>query len=121
MGGMWGFKPKDDRALAKRIFQLVIDPNLASYYYNPNSNNIKNYKTGDQDFLANHVYSLIARRAVIHDSYACMFHRYSSAWPTQRQGNCYVGSSWFCNATLSNYYECPVECRPKDNPDWIYC
>ena len=113
MGGMWGLKLKDDRILAKKIFQEITNSKLSQYY--------KNYKTADQDFLADYVYKEIAHKSVIHDSYNCMFYRYSSAWPTIRKGNCYVGSSWFCNETLSNYYKCPEECRPKEHPEWIYC
>jgi len=117
MGGMWGFKPKDDRNLAKKIFKLTIDPVL-SRYYNPKT---KNYKTGDQDFLSDYVYSLIAHRSITHDSYRCIFHRYSTAWPTQRRGNCFVGSPWFCDENLSNFYKCLVECRQEQHLDWSFC
>lgn len=117
MAGMWGFRVRDDRTLAKKISNLVIDSNL-SRYYNPDR---RNYKRGDQDFLADQVYDLIRRRALIHDSYGCMSHQYSTHWPTKRQGNCYVGSSWFCDRNSSDFFLCPHQCRPPDHLDWIHC
>ena len=45
------------------------------------------YKGGDQDFLALHVWPLIADDDLIaHDSYLCEMYPGTKSWPTQRRG-----------------------------------
>ena len=77
-------------------------------------------KEGDQDFLGQHVYKLIANKSTIHDSYHC--HRYndSQPFPTQRTIQDHVGSHSYDKLKL-NVAKCPIECRPPKHKDWEYC
>lgn len=115
MGGMWGMKSSRDRSLSKKIFALTIDNRLFAKY-NPNR---KHLKGRDQDFLAQNVKHLINDISIVHDSFSCLDS--TNAWPTRRQGNCFVGSPHTCEVNVSNFYTCPLRCRPKEHVDWIYC
>jgi hypothetical protein len=113
---MWGFNSAIDRPLANKIFNRVLDKNLAeSYVINSESR-----KGEDQMFLSEHVFEDIASKSAVHDSYLCQRYR-SSPWPTRRTGNCFVGNPYPCNETASDFNECPVKCRPKEHQDWKYC
>lgn len=115
---MWGMRVNMDRKLAQHIFLLSANQKI-SLKYNPFLNSTKG---GDQDFLAGEVINLVEDKALVHDSFDCKNHRHSSAWPTQRIGNCFVGSPSPCNQSLFNFYECPMECRPKQHhQDWKFC
>ena len=69
-------------------------------------------------FLASKVYRLIISEALVHDAYNCRFFG-ASPWPTKRQGDCFVGG-FECNSS-NKFYECPMDCRPPEHPDWISC
>ncbi len=46
----------------------------------------------------------------------------SAPWPTPREPlvpNNFVGANVSKNRTM--WVECPVECRPKEHEEWIYC
>ena len=80
----------------------------------------------DQDILNRRVWPHIRDVAAIFDSYNCRnVKKYGHArpWPTRRQGYRYVGYGPTKEGpmkTLSRK-ECPVECRPQDHQDWLYC
>lgn len=43
-------------------------------------------------------------------------------WPTQRLGDCFVGSIYDCNKDAINEFPmCPDACRPKDHQNWTSC
>ena len=104
---MWGFKSYQNRDLAEKIYNSII-----------NSNDYKrsDAKGYDQVFLRDKVYPLIRKKSVIHDSYLCNNYKDSEGFPSQRKGNCFVGQVGECNKT-GTYYECPIECRPKLHHD----
>ena len=72
-------------------------------------------------FLFRFVWPLAKSDAVSHDSYNCTLFPNTQPFPTERirQPNNFVGSIVISNNTL--WVECPIECRPKDHPDWIHC
>jgi hypothetical protein len=117
--GMWGFRNAQDRPLAKKIFDLVVHKELAKRYNNKSASP----KYNDQAFLAHHVFGLVKNKAVVHDSYLCERFAGSSAWPTKRVANCFVGMQQACNVTanVSNFFVCPKKCRPVDHKDWTFC
>ncbi len=114
--GMWGFNSALGRSLANEIFKRILDSKTASKF---NSNN-ESPKGHDQFFLSDYVYPLIHKKSIIHDSYLCKGFG-GGPWPTKRIGNCFVGSPASCNITGTDFYDCPVECRPKMHPDWKKC
>jgi len=77
-----------DRALAKYIFNLITNQNVASYY-NSLGNNPKGF---DQHFLARFVSPYSFRNSTSHDSFFCKKYN-SSPWPSQRASllNCFAG------------------------------
>ena len=85
LGGMWGFYNSRDRHLADAIYQKILDKKI-------NAELAKEQKDRDQKFLKKYVYKLLKKSAIINDSYSCRRFNYSVAFPTQRQGNCYIGS-----------------------------
>lgn len=62
-----------------------------------------------------------------HDSFCCPAYRPNRPFPTQRDGNKYVGMAVGkgCGADMvfkEKLPECPERCRPKNHSaDWIYC
>jgi hypothetical protein len=113
---MWGFNNALDRNLASKLFRKIMDPKIASKF----NANLSSPKRQDQFFLSEYVYERIRSKSIVHDSYSCHILG-GSPWPTQRVGNCFVGSPAGCNATTTDFYDCPIECRPKSHPDWKKC
>ena len=83
--------------------------------FNPNS---VSQREGDQDFLGQHLYKLIANNSTIHDSYHCGRFNDSQPFPTQRTIQDHVGS--YAHLKM-NILKCPIECRPQNHKDWEYC
>ena len=110
---MWGLKVSQDRILAKNIVDLMLDKQISANYTFAKYGN-------DQFFLAHHVYKLIVKNSVIHDAYCCT-KLDGTPWPTRRVGNCFVGSTSWCDEYLGSVVECPYECRPKEHKDWSQC
>ena len=98
---MWGFFNAKNRDLSNKIFNLILNKQLALKY---NLNSKKGY---DQYFLADHVYPLVKQVAVIHDSYCCLTYRDSQPFPTKRIGNCFIGAVGSCNES-GTFYTCPI-------------
>jgi len=76
----------------------------------------------DQVLLRNLIYNDLKDYSLQHDSYLCKRFPLSVPYPTRREGGFFLG------APVSRYdlgssmeFECPVECRPKDHQDWLYC
>ena len=115
---MWGFKNSLDRNLSNHLLKFILSKHLSFSY---NIRNI-NKKGGDQEFLSRYVYPLIKSRSLIHDSFKCEKYEFSQPWPTKRLSDCYVGSPSNCNeSNKKSFYECPLNCRPKDHKNWTYC
>jgi hypothetical protein len=117
LGGMWGFQNKNDRSLANKIFELIVDPNITKHY----NSNLKSPKQGDQRFLTDHVYKLVLKSYVSHDSYFCNGYEKGKAFPDKRLGNCFVGNPFSCDPLKGIFHKCPKECRPPDHLDWEFC
>ena len=120
MGGMWGFSSARERSLANQIAKLMLHPVISKDY---NSQNRPNLKMLDQTFLTIHVYQLIYNKSMVHDSFLCkkFGNENNKPFPSKRIGNCFVGGfTEFCNPN-DTYYDCPVECRPKEHIDWKTC
>ncbi len=117
LGGMWGFQNKYDRNLANKIFGLIINSNIAKHY----NSNLKSPKEKDQNFLSDHVYKLLLKSYVTHDSYSCNRFEKGKAFPDKRLGDCYVGNPFSCDPLKEVFHKCPKECRPPDHLDWENC
>jgi hypothetical protein len=112
MAGMWGLKVSSDKNISNEIFKRII--NSKKY----NSNKIKD---NDQLFLKDEVYNLIKNNSVIHDSYTCKIYKDSKPFPTKRDGLSFIGSNNFSLLHTHVNEHCPIECRPINHSDWIYC
>jgi hypothetical protein len=95
---------------------MIKDEKLAKEF-----NPVRESRKGmDQHFLYS-VYLKIKANSLIHDSHLCLTFRDSVPWPTQRKGNCFVGSAELCSESEKFKFECNVKCRPKDHQDWTAC
>jgi hypothetical protein len=80
----------------------------------------------DMVYLRSLVWPIIRDRSNIYDSYHCKNTEelgVSQPWPTQRQGQLYVGAGptkYNVTVRLANH-TCPRNCRPKDHKDWQFC
>ena len=113
LAGMWGAHTSLDRKLSRKIFNYVLN------YYDPATQTLKQY---DKIFLSDYVYRLIKRNSTIHDSYTCKRFRDSKPFPTERKVKDHIGSVFSPEITTTFFNEmCPIECRPKNHLNWIYC
>jgi hypothetical protein len=118
LGGMWGFRPSLNRNLSRLLHYKIYNRTL-----------IKTFSgIYDQRFLRIHVWPVAKLSAVAHDSFHCRkrFGHISRPFPTQRpsayEPNCIVGCSRTCSGHEKlPFKECPIECRPKELPEWLYC
>ena len=128
IGGTWGFASVRNRSLATQIYSLMVNPIEASAF----NEKMENEKNCDQTFLRDKIWPLVKANATIHDSYLCKRFPSSKPYPTRRTiPSCYVGNFEWCddevtvrhflNHSLYDNFICPVECRPKDHKDWLYC
>ncbi|CAF4977274.1 unnamed protein product [Rotaria sp. Silwood1] len=118
LGGMWGFRPSLNRNLSRLIHDKIHNQDL-----------IRNY-TGraDQGFLAAHIWPFAKASAIAHDSFSCAhgFGHPAQPFPTQRplanETNCFVGCVRpCCGHGRMPFGQCPIQCRPNEHPEWIYC
>ena len=115
LAGMWGLNKKIDEIQAKEMIKLILDKNEA-IKYNKNSQ-----KGLDQSFLTDKVYHLLKNKSIIHDSFLCKKYKDSEPFPSQRIDGLFVGANYKYGKLEGSKYECPIECRPKNNLNWIYC
>ena len=106
---MWGLKVSFDKKLSNEIFNRIIN----SHAYDSNSK-----KGNDQFFLRDKVYYMLKNISIIHDSYTCERYPPSEPFPTKRDGFSFVGFTDVYR-TVNEY--CPIECRPINHSDWMYC
>ncbi len=87
---MWGFYNSRDRLIASKIFDSVLNVDIAKKY---SSKRTKNRKGADQEFLTKYVHPHLKGNAIVHDSFLCQsYGGDGKAFPTQRIGDCFVGS-----------------------------
>ncbi len=117
LGGLWGAALKRARYELFNIFEPMLIPSIAQIYI----------KNGDQQFLTDYVWNFVKNNASIFDSYSCQELNGRPFLSQRPAGNCYLGCVRPCcsnvikndlNVTLK---PCPIECRPKEHLDWIYC
>ncbi|CAF0967925.1 unnamed protein product [Adineta steineri] len=120
LAGLWGFRPALNRTSSRQFLQKILNRTLITMYK----------KDGDQDFLRAHVWPHIQDNFIAHDSYTCntSYGKNSQPWPSQRPtlnstfNNCFVGCVRSCCVPYPwTLKECPLECRPKNHPDWLWC
>lgn len=121
LGGMWGFHSSKDRKFADQFYiDITTKINKAT-----NNDLIRNEIDKDQRFLSKYIYPKLKKISLIHDSYFCQVHKDSVAFPTQREGDCFVGAPYTslnqCVFKRSDLFKCPVDCRPIEHKDWINC
>lgn len=118
LGGMWAFRPPLNPKISRMFYDKIHNKALIKKY------DAKN----DQTFLANEIWPHVKSDAIAHDSFLCKtsYGHKSVPFPTQRQftndSDCFIGCVRpCCRNGVKPFGECPIECRPKDHQDWIYC
>ncbi len=123
LGGMWGAKADRLRPQFVEAFRRLHRSGVLR--------RVRRRKGTDQEALARFFWPWARGAAMAHDSYFCSADRgrfSSSRWapfPTRRgagPGN-FVGGVTRNRAELrlDAKWECPLECRPKDHPEWKHC
>jgi hypothetical protein len=112
LGGMWGLKVAKNKELSNKIFKKIIDSKIYSSIKEISKRN------NDQLFLRDKIYHLLRNVSIIHDSYHCKLYKDSEPFPTKRDGFSFVGFTDVYR-TVNEY--CPIECRPINHSDWMYC
>jgi hypothetical protein len=117
LGGLWGAALRRARYELFTIFEPMLIPSIAQIYR----------KGRDQLFLRDYVWNFVKNNASIFDSYSCQ-KLHGRPFLSQRPtGNCYLGCVRpCCNSVIKSDFNvtlkpCPIECRPKEHLDWIYC
>ena len=118
LGGMWGFRPSHNPNVSRILHEKIHNKNLIKRYGG----------IADQNFLTTHVWPIAKSSLIVHDSFLCQngFGFKTEPFPTQRpsanETNCFVGCVRpCCGRGKWPFKPCPIQCRPKDHPDWIYC
>jgi hypothetical protein len=120
MGGMWAFRVEYDRKFSRTFRSKLFDRSLITQYS----------LNKDQQFLADHLWPYAKDKAMVHASYWCTipdWNQHHRPFPTQRPipnvtYYCFIGCPKPC--CVDWYFDkdpCPVNCRPKEHQDWIYC
>jgi hypothetical protein len=117
LGGLWTSALYRNRLLFLRLFSILLDQNKVQRYSLSN----------DQTLLNELIWPKIKKQTLAFDSYTCeQFHEGDQRpFPVQRLSRtCHLGCVRPCCQNSSKIIftnPCPVKCRPKDHPDWIYC
>merc|ERR1711924_214913 len=117
MGGLWG--AKNPIAFASVWREIIFNSTRNSDWGN------------DQQLLRKHLfYSQYQDRILIHDSYTCGQFVDAATWrpwPTKRSSEGatmwerFVGAGAKHAIHFKRVRTCPVECRPTEHKDWIFC
>jgi hypothetical protein len=132
LGGLWGIA-LNRLSINDRL--TIANALLPSDNENDINKFLKTYsRTGDQLFLAHHIWPLARPNSLTHDSFTCFWSRFiyrtdTRPFPSKRQHpSCFVGcpkpcctSEHITNKDLSLYKQCPSTCRPNEHKDWLYC
>ena len=114
LAGMWCY-----RNLNRKKSQSLLRTILRRSARRNNTHEAETFD--DQKVLANYIWPKLKNDVIQHDSYTCKRYPGSIPFPTQRYKNEFVGCiSHACSNGIKDE-KCPVECRPKDHQDWIYC
>ena len=108
MGGMWCFRPSASGTLGASLLDKILSesdkPNLST--------------RADQLLIERFIWPQLQSRTLQHDSYFCHLYEDAKPFPTQRR-EYYVGCVRDCWVYKKEV--CPVQCRPADHQDWLYC
>ena len=118
LGGLFGVRQDTPARKKARLEDFKVIINHYGHSWN---------KGADQVALARVVAPRAAKDSLIHDSYLCKSDLIKGSmpapWPTRRKH--------FEDPTVPNFVgntgdfsialECPVECRPREHPDWNTC
>lgn len=118
LGGLWGFRPSRDPNISRVIHAKLHNKDLVRHYGG----------ILDQKFLSVHVWPLSKSNVIAHDSFLC-HHGYGNKpepFPSQRtsanETDCFIGCVRpCCGRGKLPFGPCPLQCRPKDHPEWVYC
>ncbi|XP_065556178.1 uncharacterized protein LOC136024688 [Artemia franciscana] len=78
-------------------------------------------KNTDQKLLAEIFWNHVSKNSTVHDAYFCesfkVCQREIRPFPTKRKSLTFVGNTQNNRVNKA----CPVECRPKNHKDWLFC
>ena len=116
LAGMWGFRPARNRTLSHIILSKLQNATLMKEYVGK----------GDQPFLLRELWPLVENDSISHDSFHCQrFADNAKPFPTKRpsikENYVFVGCVKPCSRKQFAFGTCPIECRPKNHLEWIYC
>jgi hypothetical protein len=117
LGGLWGASMRRTRYELFNSFEPMLISCIAELYK----------KSGDQQFLLDYIWNFFKNNALIFDSYFCQTLNGRPFLSRGPKDNCFLGCIRpCCSNTIKDDFNirlkhCPIECRPKEHLDWIYC
>jgi hypothetical protein len=114
LGGLWGVKSNKERLWMKNVSQYLLSPDVAQCYAGE----------GDQTFLEDYIWpraTMYNKMTLEYDSFLCGKFPNSRPFPTRKKSPTLFVGCRRPNCTRDEHPECPMECRPPDHQDWIWC
>ena len=117
LGGLWTTAQYRDRSLFLRLFGVLLDRTRVQRYT----------LTNDQKLLTNLVWPKVKDQTLSFDSFTCQYFNQGTQrpYPTQRPSmDCHLGCvrpCWQNSSRMMVPRPCPMQCRPPNHLDWIYC
>lgn len=112
LAGMWGGCNYKDPAYSAK--STDIRRNMLEYGRHPNQ---------DQPALWLHMWPEVQSDGIFHDAFTCMRFPGSQPFPTERNGNTYVGMRTYREGYQLDGIRrtCPEICRPINHQEWEFC
>lgn len=114
LGGLWGIKVKEERELLHNVSQYLLSPDVVQCYQGK----------GDQTFLEHYIWphaSMYDKMTLEYDSFLCKRFPNARPFPTQKKSPTLFIGCRRPNCTEDKHPQCPIQCRPRNHQDWIWC
>ncbi|XP_066950663.1 uncharacterized protein [Macrobrachium rosenbergii] len=114
LAGLWGGCGDWQRETIREIRDLIM---LTGDRYDADQEGLA------VSFARNILWPVAQSNVTIHDSYFCKSYSGSHPFPSQRVNSDFVGQRSYLKEFRGEKIstECPVECRPRQHLDWLYC
>lgn len=114
LGGLWGIKLNKERSWIKNISSILLTPDIVRCY------------TGERDqiFLEEFIWphaNLYSKKTLEYDSYNCQKFPNARPFLIRKQSSTRFVGCRRPNCTTDEHPPCPMQCRPPNHLDWIWC
>lgn len=111
LAGMWCFQHAGDKTKGHYLVEELFE-RVKSY---------KNINRSDQPLINSIFWRDLENDSIQHDAYTCKYFNNSKPFPTKRDEMTFIGCPSHDCVGKVTIKECPVECRPNEHQEWVYC